>query len=232
MVSNGLPLRQHQRPPLPSGSYTDGLCGDSASTLRLPMTANAERALGVSIHTGVLLGGGSPHRLRDSPKGKKQGHSGVYPLTQELPLGRLPHNTSESPKGCPRPADSSLRVPAGSPPPPPPLTGTVRVRDAGPGLADSTPRTPCRPWPLGSRRAGAERREQAARAEQQAEAAAAAARAPQAHPPSPSPAPRGCGACARARRPPRAGGRAARPAPPSCASRRGPLGSAGDRAWD
>ncbi|XP_004392408.1 PREDICTED: protein FAM205A-like [Odobenus rosmarus divergens] len=87
-------------------------------------------------------------------------------------------------------------VPAGSPPPPPPLTGTVRVRDAGPGLADSTPRTPRRPWPLGSRRAGAERREQAARAEQQAEAAAAAARAPQAHPPSPPPAPRGCGACA------------------------------------
>lgn len=66
----------------------------------------------------------------------------VHPLTQGPPRGRLPRITSE---GCPLPADPPLTVPAGSPPPPPLLTGTVRVRDAGPGLADSTLRAPRRP---------------------------------------------------------------------------------------
>lgn len=66
-------------------------------------------------------------RLPAPPPGLSQGAEagtlGVYPLTQGLPSGRLPHNTSESPQGCPRPADPSLRVPAGPRRPRPRLPG-------------------------------------------------------------------------------------------------------------
>ena len=214
---------------MPSHRYSEhGLSGDGVLHIGPPGVANAERALGASTSTGVFHGGGSAHRFWGSPKGsgRKTRGSSTYTGT---PRGRLPHNTSESAKGCSLPADPPLTVPVGSPPPPPPLTETLWVRDTGPGLADSTPRAPRRPWPLGSRRDGTERPEPAARAEQQAEAAeaaAAAARAPRAHPPSP---PRAAAARAPARDDLR-GLRGARPAPPSGAETRGPRASAGDRA--
>lgn len=151
-------------------------------------------------------GGGShtpPPRL--SQRAEAIGSRGISTYIGTL-LGAAPTQHLRVPEGCPRRADPPRRVFAGPPTPPPPLTGTVRVRDVGPGLADTTPRAMHCPWPLGSRRPGAERQEQAARAEQQAEAAAA--RTPQAHPPSPPLAPRDCGACARARPPPRASGSA------------------------
>ncbi|XP_059266106.1 protein SPATA31F3 [Mustela nigripes] len=136
------------------------------------MAANAERALGVSIHTGVLLGGGSPHRLRGSPKGQRQGHSGFIHLLKDSLRGGS-HTTPQSPHRVVRGPQTRplgcLPVPAA----PAPAYRDRRVRDAGPGLADSTPRTPRRPWPLACRRAGAKRREQAARAEQQAETTSA-----------------------------------------------------------
>lgn len=103
-----------------TSSYTDGLSGTVPST------------------------SGPPHdsKCRASP--------GSLRSIRGLPRGRLPHNPSEYLTGCPRPADPPRRVLTRTPTPPPPLTGTVRVRDAGPGLADTTPRAPCRPWSLRS----------------------------------------------------------------------------------
>lgn len=54
------------------------------------------------------------------------------------------------------------------------------MRDAGPGLADSTPRTPRRPWPLGSRRRGRSSRLKRQRRRR--------ARPKHTHPPHPRPA--------------------------------------------
>ncbi|CAD7687640.1 unnamed protein product [Nyctereutes procyonoides] len=191
MFSNGLPLRQHQRLPLASGSSTDGL---SAGTV--PHAAPQREPWSPPSHRGLPWG-----RLPEPPPGlsqrQRQGHSGFIHLHRDSLRG-CSHTTPHSPQravrgpqtrplGClPSPRRPRPRLPG------PSGCGT-RVRDGrtlhcGPRAAH------------GRSGAGAA-----------AAAAAAAARAPQAHPPAPPPAPRGCGACARARRPPRAGGRAPRP---------------------
>lgn len=65
-------------------------------------------------------------------------------------MGAAPTQHLRAPEGLSAARRPARRVLTRTPTPPPPLTGTVRVRDAGPGLADTTPRAPCRPWCLRS----------------------------------------------------------------------------------
>lgn len=93
------------------------------------------------------MGKAPTHRLGIPPKGGGS-RQGLFTCTGTPGGGSHTTPQSESVEGIPRPEDPPRRVPAGSPPPSTPLTGTVRVRDAGPGLADYTsgPSPPMTAW--------------------------------------------------------------------------------------
>lgn len=87
MFPNGLPLRQLQRLPLPSRSYTDVTQGMVPSTLGFPPHGSERRASPGSLHSlGDFCGDGS----HTAPPGLSQGAGaatvGIYALTQR-PFG-------------------------------------------------------------------------------------------------------------------------------------------------
>lgn len=140
MFPNGLPLRQLQGYPCPTIVTTDGLWGrcHSASPWQQMPSEPWE-----SPFTRGFLWGRLPHSASGTlPKGRGSRQSGFVHLHRD-PFGGGFHT-----QHLRVPGDPPRRVPAGSPPPPTPLTRTVRVRDAGPGLADYTagPAPPMAAW--------------------------------------------------------------------------------------
>ena len=227
MVSNGLPLRHHQRPPLPSGSYTDGLsagtvpphCASPRQQMQRepwesPFTQGSSLGAAPRTASGTLPRGrsrdtrGFIHLLKDSLRGGShttpQGPQRVVRDPQTRPLGCLPGPRRPRPR-LPGPSGCGTRV------------RDWRTLHREPRAAHGRSGAGVLGPSAGSRRRG-----RSSRLRRQPRRRA---RPKHTHPPR----------AAAARAPARddlRGPVGARPAPPSCASRRGPVGSAGDLAWD
>lgn len=227
MFPNGV-LRRQRRDQACPPVVTQTVSGDGIpSTLGLPMAANAERALEVSMHTGGLTWGRLPTPPPRLCRGVEAAPLGLYPVNSWDPLRGGSHTTPQSPRRVVRYLQTR---PSGCPP------GLRRPRPLprvphpdGPGKRVRGWRTLHRGPRAAQGRSGAgalgPSREQEARAEQQAEALAA--RAPRAHPPSPPPS---RAAAARAPAPADLRGPVgARPAPPS--ARRGAALAARRATW-